>query len=282
MRKLLYCLTFMVLAAPLAANAQEYDDIYYNPKKDKTASTSNNKKKKKKSYYIKDFENVDVDEYNRRGQYYSSPIDTIGARAENDEDFVYTQQIQKYYNPTIVIDNSDILEDVLQNSYGNVEIVFDNGLPTFAPYYGYSIPYYYGWNDPWYWNWGPSWRPSWAWGPSWSWGWGPSWAWGPSWNWGWGPSWAWGPSWGPSWGWGGHHHHHADYRPGGRLPNRPGSNWASNTRPVGSRPVGHPGGSRVPQYGNGNSNNGIFGGSSTNHHRTYQGTSSNYGGNRVN
>ena len=153
MRKLFYCLTAIALVSPLGLSAQEYDDIYYNPKKDKTASTST---KKKKSYYIKDFENIDVDEYNRRGQYYNSPVDTIGKHAENDEDFVYTQQIQKFYNPTIVVDNSDILQDVLLNSYGNVEIVFDNGLPTFAPFYGYSWPYYsgfyYGWNDPWCWG----------------------------------------------------------------------------------------------------------------------------------
>ena len=163
MRKLFYCLTAIALVSPLGLSAQEYDDIYYNPKKDKTASTST---KKKKSYYIKDFENIDVDEYNRRGQYYNSPVDTIGKHAENDEDFVYTQQIQKFYNPTIVVDNSDILQDVLLNSYGNVEIVFDNGLPTFAPFYGYSWPYYsgfyYGWNDPWCWGWGPAWRPSWS------------------------------------------------------------------------------------------------------------------------
>lgn len=271
MKRLLYGLIIMALSAPLAVSAQEYDDIYYNPKKDKTASSSN-QKKKKQSYYIKDFENIDVDEYNRRGQYYSSPIDTIGNRVENDEDFVYTQQIQKFYNPTIVVDNSDLLEDVLYNSYGNVEIVFDNGRPLFAPYYGYSWPYYpgyhYGWIDPWYWDWGPAWRPAWAWGPSWTWG--------PSWNWGWGPSW----SWGPSWGWGGHHHHYADYRPGGRLPNRPGSNWASNTRPGGNRghhtSAGRPVGSKVPSY-----NNSTFGGSQTNHHRSYRGTSST-GGNRVN
>lgn len=52
MRKLFYCLTAIALVSPLGLSAQEYDDIYYNPKKDKTASTST---KKKKSYYIKGF-----------------------------------------------------------------------------------------------------------------------------------------------------------------------------------------------------------------------------------
>lgn len=286
MRRIFFTLTIMALAAPIVG-AQEFDDIYYNPKKDKSVN-SQTVKKKKQSYYIQDFENVDVDEYNRRGHYYTSPVDTIGMRAENDEDFVYTQQIQKFYNPTIVIDNSDILQDVLLNSYGNVEIVFDNGIPSFAPIY--SWPYYagvyYGWNNPWYWgpSWSWGWGPSWTWGPSWNWGWGPSWAWGPSWNWGWGPSWSWGPSW--NLGWGGRPHY-ADYRPNGRYPNRPGAGWASNTRPGGNagRPgsMGRPGGNRRPAYGNSQNNNsgGIFGGNRNNHHRTYQVNGEN-GSNRTN
>lgn len=285
MKRLIYSIALMAMAAPFVANAQEFDDIYYNPKKDKTV---NQTKTKKQSNYIKDFSSIDVDQYNRRGQYYASPIDTIGAKAESDEDFVYTQQIQKYYNPTIVVDNADVLADVLNNSYGNVEITFDNGVPMFSPYYSYGWPYYnsyYGWNS-WNYGWGPSWSwswnwgPSWAWGPSWnwSWNWGPSWGWGPSWSWGWGWNnpwdWGWGPGWGPSWG------HvpgrpYADYRPGGRLPNRPGSNWASNTRPGGNYNGGHSaagGGYRPTNSGvnnRPNNSNSVFGGSATNHHRTY-------------
>ncbi len=76
---------------------------------------------------------MDVDDYNRRGFYYNSPVDTIGMSAEAElSDFVYTQQIQKYYNPTIVLDNSDMLADVLENSYGNVDIIInDFGIPSF-------------------------------------------------------------------------------------------------------------------------------------------------------
>ena len=271
MKKLLYCLTILsVAAAPLAA--QEYDDIYYDPKKD--TSTVNTQKKKRQSNYIKDFGNVDVDEYNRRGQYYSTPIDTIGSRSENEDDFVYTQKIQKFYNPTIVIDNADLLDDVLNYSYGNVDIVFNNGYPTFAPLY-----------SPWYWN-------SWAWGPSWSWSWnwGPSWAWGPSWSWSWnwGPSWAWGPSWGwgsswgwgPDWGWGagwrpGRPGYYADYRPNGNRPNRPGAGWTSNTRPGGNY-NGRPGAGRRPLSGS----NGVS--SSVNRHRQYVDRNQSLTQNRVN
>lgn len=224
-----------------AVFAQSYfeDDIYYNPKKDNTTQTVK-KTEKKKSNYIADFSNMDVDSYNRRGQYYSSPVDTIGSRAEQDADFVYTQKIQKYYNPTIVVDNADVLADVLENSYGNVDIeISAGGYPVFLPSYAYGWPYYgrrgfyadpWGWSisfyDPWYsWNWGPSW----GWGPSWSWSWGPSWTWGPSWSWGWGPSWGWGSAWGPSWG-----HHHgpvANWNPNGNRPVAPNHGWSQSGRP---------------------------------------------------
>ncbi|MDE5974977.1 MAG: hypothetical protein K2G69_00350, partial [Muribaculaceae bacterium] len=123
------------------------DDIYYNP--NKAQAKEKTKKEKKQSSYISNMSEMDVDAYNRRGDaYYTSAVDTIGRYVENGEDFVYTQQIQKYYNPTIVVDNVDLLGDVLSNAYGNVEIVINNnGLPVFSPYY-YGGPY---WTSP-YWN----------------------------------------------------------------------------------------------------------------------------------
>lgn len=204
----------------------EYDDIYYNPKSDKT---SRNNSKKKQSNYIANFSEIDVDDYNRRGFYYETEIDTIGVTAEHAEDFVYTQQIQKYYNPTIVVDNADVLEDLLENSYGNVEIVIENGSPVFTSIYtgGYAwAPVYYNWN----------WRPSWSW----------SYAWGPySIYWNWGPSWTWGPGWGwdyPIWGYHPwhpvprppHHPHYAYGRPGAGRPVAPNPGWSHNTRPGGN------------------------------------------------
>ena len=283
MKRFIYSIALMALCSS-AMTAQEYDDIYYNPKKDTSTQTE---KKKKNSNYIQDFSSIDVDEYNRRGQYYESPLDTIGIRAENDEDFVYTQKIQKFYNPTIVVDNYEVLNDVLLNSYGNVDIVFDNGVPYFSSIYGW--PGYYN-----YYSWLPSWRwtaaSSWYWSPVWgydlwpTWGLGPSWAWGPSWSWGWGPSWAWGPSYGWGWGWGPSwnrpYYAYGDYIPGGRLPNRPGNNWAANTRPGSSASHG-----RAP-IGSNTGSNGV----ATNYHRSYNtgttGTSgyrtsgSSYGNNR--
>lgn len=210
------------LGLALGGFAQEYDDdIYYNPKTAKTKTTKADKKTMPTGatviggdtqtyyYYPQSAyqETRDVDEYNRHGGYYQTPIDTIGQGMANSQDFVYTQEIQKYYNPTIVVDNLAVLSDVLDNSYGNVNIVYDYGYPTFTPWYSWTSPWYrttWCWDPYWNWNWG--WGPSWAWGYapgwSWSWGWGgwydPWYAWGPSWSWGWGPGWGWGGTWRPS------------------------------------------------------------------------------------
>ncbi len=226
------------LGLALGGFAQEYDDdIYYNPKTAKTKTTKADKKTvptgatviggdTQTYYYYPQSayqETRDVDEYNRHGGYYQTPIDTIGQGMANSQDFVYTQEIQKYYNPTIVVDNLAVLSDVLDNSYGNVNIVYDYGYPTFTPWYSWSSPWYrttWCWDPYWNWCWGPSWAWGYAPGWSWSWGWGgwydPWYAWGPSWGWGWGPGWGWGDTWRPS-----------TPRPGNNL--NPG--WANNTRP---------------------------------------------------
>lgn len=282
MRRYLYSIGLLMLVG-VSVQAQEYDDIYYNPKKD-TKSVSSSKQSNRQSNYIKDFSSIDEDVYNRRGQYYESPIDTIGSAAENNEDFVYTQKIQKFYNPTIVVENAGVLLDVLDNSYGNIEIVYDGGLPYFNSIYGW--PGYFNYSS-WRWNvgYGPSWAysplwgweywpswsigPSWAWGPGWGWNYGPSWAWAPAWgfgpSWGWGPSWSWGPSWG--------HPYYADWRPNGRQPNRPGGNWANNTRPGGNIGGGNRPGAHATNGSMANVN------TSRNYHRT---PSSNYYGNVAN
>ena len=244
MKKSVY-LTMLLLAGTSlfsrADNDVYDDDIYYNPKKD----VSN---VQKESAYIENFGDIDVDTYNRRGQYYTTPVDTIGEAVGSAEDFVYTQQIQKFINPTIVVDNSDVLYDVLNNSYGNVTIVInDNGLPVFSPYV-YSWPSYRSY----YSYWGPTWGFGWnVWDPYYSWYWGPSW-----------PSWGYyDPFWyGYGWGWDPYrpywHHSHDyyanHYRPGGnRHPNSPQDGWASNTRPGGNRGYSDNGSSRGYNFNSG-------------------------------
>lgn len=244
MKKNLAILSFIIAGASVCAYAQDefLDDIYYNPKKDKTLQKE---KKQKRSNYIADFSNMDVDDYNGYGDFMLMPADTIGSRAENGQDFIYTQQIQKYYNPTIVLDNAELLADVLNNSYGNVDIVInDNGVVGFAPYsYAYGWPYY-GW--PYGSGWGGYWG-NWGWNVGW--GYDPWYAWGPSWGWGpgWGPAWAWGPTygWGPGW-WPGYVpvYSRADYTPGGNRRSGAGGGWASSTRPGGNY-AGNTGGHRV-------------------------------------
>lgn len=216
--------SLLVAACAIPAAAQYDDDIYYNPKKD-TKAKAEKALRQGTPKLLKSMDDMDIDVYNRRGRsHYGSASDTIGSRAASAEDFKYTQQIQRFYNPTIVVENIDQLEDVLANSVGNIEIVTDaSGLPYlystpsmcinwrydpafswaragFAPYlWGAFSPWGYngGWYDPWYAGyWGP--------GFSWSWNFGPSWGWGPSWNWGWNSWWNpggwWGPAWGPAWG----------------------------------------------------------------------------------
>ena len=135
-------LASMVLAGTMPMMADIEDDIYYNPKNEAHKSNQTYESPKAQSNYIANFQDMDVDVYNSRGQYYSSPVDTIGAGVENAPDFVYTTEIQKFYNPTIVVDNEEILADVLENSYGNVTVEYNiNGVPTFC-----------GWGNPWFWN----------------------------------------------------------------------------------------------------------------------------------
>lgn len=220
-------------------SAQNYeDDIYYNPNKTKTTAPSTGVKTSATAdnmmgnitadgYYYNPnlgeyavLSESDVDAYNRYGSYYETDLDTIGAAVGNSEDFVYTQQIQKFYNPTIVTDNADALEAVLNNSYGNVNVVYTGGCPTFTAW-SYSPWYVY---SPWSWRWyGPGW--SFGWDPLWSWTWSPTWAWGPSWAWGWYDPWYWGPGWGATWGWGWHHPGYHPYGPNHHrgMAGRPGN-----------------------------------------------------------
>lgn len=239
MKKYLFVLVIGMIYSSFAFADEYDDDIYYNPKKEKKEKSQN------PNTEINLVNGRDVDEYNRFGGYYESDIDTIGVTVGNGEDFVYTKQIQKYYNPTIVVDNADVFDEVMNSSYGNVDIVINAGVPTISTWY---TPYYYSvWGSSWnYWN-------SWVWGPSWTW----SYSWYNPWY---NPCYTpwydpwydpWYPGWGPSWHPGphpGHHpsggHHHADWNPNGHRSNRPNDGWANNTRPNNHRPSGNVGSHR--------------------------------------
>lgn len=249
-----------------SAFAQGYydDDIYYDASKSKKEKKAQQKKQtvsKQSSYYgnrnksgyqVADYPaadtytvngslNMDVDTYNRRGQFLVP--DSIPADSLENGDFTYTQRIERFHNPDIVSGSED---QELRDYYGyamqrpqNVNIyVIDNNPWN---YYGPSWSWRYG--NPWYWNsWGPSWSLSWgwyswAWDPYWSWGWGPSWSWGPSW--GWGPAWY--PSYGPGWGWSGPVHAWRPTTPSGSSRPHPSVGGAGATH----RPGGYGSGSTV-------------------------------------
>ena len=227
MKRCLFILSMMFVGS-LCVIADEYDDIYFNPNKKSEVVVNEN---------TEVVNGRDVDEYNRFGGYYESEIDTIGSAISNGEDFVYTKQIQKYYNPTIVVDNAEVFDEVINSSYGNVEIVYNYGVPSLAtwysPYYSvYYSPYYY---LPYYYYSPYSYWYSWAWGPTWAW-YDP---WYDPWYPGWGPSYPHHPHHpvGP-----GHHHHHAGH--GGHHTNHHNDGWASNTRPDSHRHQGSVSGHR--------------------------------------
>ena len=216
-----------LLAAPLA-QAQDYDDIYYDassaPKQTKTVKVSTPAKtvavygEVPERYKVAAQSNYsverDVDEYNRRGAYepdYAISIDgdTI---YEEDEAFANTRRIERFYNPDIVIlsDDDDLVELYYDESPTiNLIVGSDYGYgasygwaSSYYPWYtGYYYPWYTTWYDPWY-SWYSPWHYSWY-GPR-LWGWS-YWGYRPY-YWGWN-SWGWN-----NWGWHGNYgHHYADW-----------------------------------------------------------------------
>ncbi len=196
----------IMAAVSLPAAAQNYydDDIYYDASKKKTEKTEAKNKQtsgrtsqsgtNRYAAPAQGFGNfnaadtyelpassldVDVDAYNRRGQFLVS--DSVGVTEQGDGDFLYTQRIERFHNPDVVSGSSD---EELKDVY------------AYAMQQPQNINVYVIDNDPWSWY-GPSW--SWRYGNPWYWN-----TWGPSWSWSWGiydPYWSWGPAWGPSWGW---------------------------------------------------------------------------------
>ena len=113
-----YLLILASVLTPLLVSGQSYydDDIYYNPSKVK--KTEKREVKKQKTEGTADFEEPtyqvytsnprDVDEYNRRGAYKVS-ADTISADTvvANPDVFQYTERMERFDNPTIVVSSDD-------------------------------------------------------------------------------------------------------------------------------------------------------------------------------
>lgn len=233
--KITATLLFAALSAnvPALLSAQDYDDIYYNPKtaKDKRKTAVKQDPVVNNSVATADYRpadsyipsatdglDVSVDEYNRRGMFADGGADS--ARVEGSAtDFECTKQIRKYYNPSLASDD-DTVVSYLAAEPSVVNIYVTNPYPD---YYSYYNPWGWGFYNPYYTPYYPSWR----WGyysSPWSWGYG--WYGDP--YWGYAPGWGYGPSWGWSWAPGYHRHSH-----------RPLSNFRRNpsVRPDnGSRP----------------------------------------------
>lgn len=191
----------LIIGSAGSAFAQGYDDdddIYYNPSKAKSAKSSTPRNNSHApstaefpaadTYTPGTGVDIDVDTYNRRGTF--APDDTVRKNASQTAgNFECTQQIERFYNPRVIIESPDADVATLYYSDPTPDINIVINTPGYwgSSFYPYS-PYYYG--SPWYWGTPRSWwyYNSWAYNP---WYYDP-WVWGPSWSWG--PSWAWGPS----------------------------------------------------------------------------------------
>ena len=239
-----------ILSGTGISHAQDYDDIYYNPSKEKkqpkkevkvTRSTTTTRTtttytptpdyKAAGDYQYSTGSTRDVDEYNRHSSGTNlNDFTIIGDTVIDGEEFMYTRRIERFHNPDVVVNTND--DDLIDYYYSaptsSTVNVYVDANPWVSPYYWntpyYSYPYYnswsWGWNGPWYNYWGPSF--SWGWSDPWY-----SWSWGPSfgWNWGWNSPWYPGPSYGWTNNW-----------------------WPTGTSGGSSRP--HPSTSR-PAYGGG-------------------------------
>lgn len=241
-----------------AAAAQTYDDdIYYDASK--APQTKRPKKFKAKNYVpTPDYAPADsygpagpqavseaaIDLYNRRGIF--ADADTTGARVVNADtlgQFLYTQRIEKFHNPNVVVDSDDPDLQYYYNyansgpsAYDRLEAynprvdVYVNGY--YDPYYNFDLygsPYpYWGRRRP-YWNWSlafydPFYIGTWGWNCGWynpyyHWGYNP---WYPGYR-PWEPGYPWYPGhqhWYPGGGHGGHGGNTA-WRPSGSGSSRP-------------------------------------------------------------
>ena len=205
-----YFFIAMSVLAVSSAFAQDYydDDIYYDASKEKKPV----KVEATPDAYIypdkaEDFNEPvyeaynaglrDVDEYNRRGGIYavrdSVPTDSVSA--VDSDVFQYTERLERFDNPSIVVLSGD---DRLQELYYANDVNIYIGTPTtfVSPF---AVPYvswnsWYGWDYGWTWGYTPYYyRPYYSWGyydPYWY---------SPYYSWNW------------CWGYPYHHHHHYHY-----------------------------------------------------------------------
>lgn len=242
-------LTIAVLSIVIDTPAQtspyeENDDLYYSPRKEAKIELQRTMMAKERAADYITTKDYDNDGYPKSQHllFPHSRIDLGGAMVHADEqesgsilyqDFDYSTQLRRYYDP----------RGVTYNSY--YYYFDDNDEPYWnlpSQYITYSVNYgngLYRWSyDPWYWY-NP--RPYGYWGGYW--GWNDPWGWNGYWGWN---SWAWGGYWGwncPSPYWGGYPAYgYGRYRP---RPGRPVALGWANSNNLG----GHGGGNRTTYFG---------------------------------
>ncbi len=142
-----FCLSMFVFG--------QYDDIYYT----EPVSTSS---KSEKTVTVKTTSSRDIDEYNRRNASSDTSKNTIVV--SDDEDFQYTQEIVKFYNPEAVTINDPQYVYIIQQEEEeeeyytpDIDIHFSLGWGWYSPWYSWNIwdPWYYPYSywsiyNPWY------------------------------------------------------------------------------------------------------------------------------------
>lgn len=252
MKMKLSILLGFIVAVSFAGFAQDYDDIYYNSSKKKESKKTVTVEKKNATtvktavssdnyigtdYSYMDVNNLrDVDEYNRRYTLQDT-LSYDSVSVENQADFVYTDRIRRFHNPSVIIETNDpeVAEVYYVSTSPNVNLVI--GTPTYYwdSWYDWYYPTY-SWRAGWY---GPAWRPWYSWG----WGWSFAWDWySPIYH----------PH--PSWGHGAPHHpgHGIGHANAGYRP----TYNAGGRRPFGSYSSGNVGNGRRPAVSNGSRDNG--------------------------
>ncbi len=252
----LMALTVSATATASTSGWDDDDDIYYNPATAPSQRTvqPQTPQQRPESNYIPNTVvnypaadtftpaggglNIDIDAYNRNGQFLVSDTTAVDSTATGNPDtFGYTRRIERFYNGDIVTASGDAdlinyYYDTPSTSTINVYVVDTwPSLSWYAsswfwgyPYYGF-YPYYgyYGYYNPWY---------SWVWNPYWSY----------SWNWGWGcyPY---------------HHHHHHGWHyddwhhGGGYYPGDPSHRGYANSAGSARRHAPSSGSDRITRPG---------------------------------
>ena len=185
MKRMILCLALFGIL-PLGMIAQ--DDVYFVPKKTAETGNSYDRTSQKSAYYVGS--KRDVDEYNRRGKYWSH-YQKIGTDTKGN-DIIEFKKGNGLYPDSMYIDTTFVgryydtmVEDADDYRYSSRMSRWDGFYnPWFYPYY-MNRPYYrygyYGyaynpWYTPWYYNWAgyDGWYDPWYY-PGWydySWDWG--------------------------------------------------------------------------------------------------------------